>query len=103
MEQLHGICWEQLVDVEPELVLLLRQARAVGACCKNTYEEERGWSQFKQPIAALVGFFGKHREHPLLGTRGAYETVYWKLHNALVGDCTFPDSLRFSHKRLTLS
>jgi hypothetical protein len=33
-----------------------------------------------------VGFFGKHREHPLLGTRGAYETVYWKLHNALVGD-----------------
>jgi hypothetical protein len=47
---------------------------------------ERGWSQFKNDIAGLVGFIGKHRNHPVLGTVAAYDVTYWKLHNAVAGD-----------------
>lgn len=47
--------------------------------------EGRAWNRLKDPVAAVVGFFGKYKSHPVLGTRGAYEVVYGRLHNALVG------------------
>jgi hypothetical protein len=86
IEKMHGVQWPDLVEHEPELERLLRLATMVGDACQSYADEERGWTQFKEPIANLVGFFGKNKGHPILGTRGAYDVVYWRLHNALVGD-----------------
>jgi hypothetical protein len=33
----------------------------------------------------LVGLAGKHRDHPVLGTVGAYEVAYWRLNDAVAG------------------
>jgi hypothetical protein len=86
MERIHGVRWDELVAAEPELERLLKVARMVGDCCRNWRDVERGWGQFKNDIAGLVGYFGKHRGHPLLGTVAAYDVTYWKLHNAVAGD-----------------
>jgi hypothetical protein len=86
MERIHGVRWVDLVEQEPEHDRLLKVARMVGECCRNWRDVERGWGQFKNDIAGLVGYCGKHREHPLLGTVAAYDVVYWRLHNAVAGD-----------------
>jgi hypothetical protein len=36
-------------------------------------------------VAELVGFRGRHSRHPVLGSVGAYEVVYWRLHEAVAG------------------
>lgn len=86
MESIHGVKWVDLVELEPSLDRLLDVARMVGDACRNWRDVERGWSQFKNDIAGLVGFFGKHRNHPVLGTVAGYDVTYWKLHNAVAGD-----------------
>lgn len=86
MERIHGVRWVDLVEQEPELNHLLKIARMVGDCCQNWRDVERGWTQFKNDVAGLVGYFGKHRGHPILGTVAAYDVTYWKLHNAVAGD-----------------
>jgi hypothetical protein len=86
MERIHGVRWDELVEAEPALERLLKVARMVGDCCRNWRDVERGWGQFKNDIAGLVGYSGKHRGHPLLGTVAAYDVTYWKLHNAVAGD-----------------
>lgn len=86
MEKMHGIKWCDLVVLEPELEPLLKIALMVGNGCRNWRDVEKGWGQFKSDIANLVGFFGKNRTHPVLGTVGAYDVVYWKLHNAVAKD-----------------
>jgi hypothetical protein len=83
MEDIHGVQWSELVKLEPELDTLLTFARMVGDAWRNWRDVEKGWGQFKNDIARLVGFCRKNRTHPVLGTRGAYEVVYWKLHNAV--------------------
>jgi hypothetical protein len=86
IEDMHGVTWEQLAALEPELTELLTFARMVGNGCRKWHDVERGFTQFKNDIVKLVGFCGKHRGHPVLGTRAAYEVTYWKLHNAVAGD-----------------
>lgn len=86
MEYIHQIKWVDLAQLEPELDRLLEIARGVGDGCRTWRDVERGWSQFKNEIAGLVGFFGKHRQHATLGTVAAYDVVYWKLHNAVARD-----------------
>lgn len=86
MERIHGVRWVDLVELEPELDGLLKFARIVGGSCRDWWDVERGWGQFKNDIAGLVGYFGKHRGHPILGTVAAYDVVYWKLHNAVAND-----------------
>lgn len=86
MESIHGVKWGDLVALEPELGRLLDIARKVGDACCNWWDVERGWSQFKNEIAGLVGYFGKHRNHPVLGMVAAYDVTYWKLHNAVADD-----------------
>jgi hypothetical protein len=73
---------EQLAALDPELTELLTFARMVGNGCRKWHDVERGFNPFKNDIVKLVGFCGKHRGHPVLGTRAAYEVTYWKLHNA---------------------
>jgi hypothetical protein len=86
VERIHGIAWGDLVALEPELDRLLDIASKVGDACRNWWDVERGWGQFKNEIAGLVGYFGNHRNHPVLGTVAAYDVTYWKLHNAVAGD-----------------
>lgn len=86
MERMHGLNWSELVQMEPELGRLLTFARMVGDCCMNWRDVDRGWGQFKDRIADVVGYLGRHRSHPVLGTVGAYDVVYWKLHNAVARD-----------------
>src|SRR5579871_1233948 len=85
-ERMHGITWAELVALEPELQRLLDLAHGVGDGCRTWWDVERGWTQFKREIAGLVGYFGKYRGHPILGTVAAYDVVYWKLHNAVARD-----------------
>jgi hypothetical protein len=75
IENMHGVTWEQLAALEPELTELLTFARMVGTGCRKWYDVERGFNQFKNDIHKLVGFCGKHRGHPI-----------WKLHNAVARD-----------------
>jgi|LakMenE18May11ns_1017448.scaffolds.fasta_scaffold9205534_1 hypothetical protein len=86
MERIHNVRWVDLAELEPELDRLLNFARMVGNGCRNWWDVERRWGQFKNEIAGLVGYFGKHRRHPTLGTVAAYDVVYWKLHNAVAND-----------------
>ena len=85
-EELHGVTWDQLAELEPELAELLKVARMVGDGCRKWHDVERGFNQFKNDIVRLVGFCGKHRDHPILGTQAAYDVVYWKLRNAVACD-----------------
>lgn len=86
MERIHGVRWAELVEAEPELERLLKIASMVGDGCRNWRDVERGWGQFKNDVAGLVGLCGSNRTHPLLGTVAAYDVTYWKLHNAVAGD-----------------
>jgi hypothetical protein len=86
MERIHKITWDQLAELEPELDKLLADARSVGKCCRTWREIEKGWTRFKNPIHTLIGLFGKHRGHPILGTVAAYDVTYWKCHNAVARD-----------------
>jgi hypothetical protein len=84
-EKAFGVTWRQLAAAEPELNAMLEQAREAGGC-RNVEQVNRKFSPFKSAIHKLVGFFGKHKGHPLLGTQAAYEVVTWRLRNAVAGD-----------------
>lgn len=86
MEEMYGIEWNDLAKLEPELENLLRWARMVGNSCRKWTDVEKGFAQFKNDIAELAGFGSRHRGHPVLATRGAYDVVYWKIHNAVARD-----------------
>ncbi len=84
-EKAFGVTWRQLAAAEPELNTLLEQARDAGGC-RTVEQVNRKFSPFKSPIHKLVGFCGKHKGHPLLGTQAAYDVVTWRLRNAVAGD-----------------
>ncbi|MFM8272664.1 MAG: hypothetical protein ACKODX_10065 [Gemmata sp.] len=85
-EKMYGVTWKELAAAEPQLNHLLEQAADAGDGCRNLCEVDRRFNPFKNIIHQLVGFCGKHRGHPLLGTREAYDVVYWKLRNAVAND-----------------
>jgi len=84
-EKASGVTWRQLAAAEPELTMLLAQARDVGGC-RTVEQVNRKFNTFKTTIHKLVGFLGKHKDHPLLGTQAAYDVVTWRLRNAIAGD-----------------
>jgi hypothetical protein len=43
----------------------------------------RVFGPLRNELAGLLGFAGKHRRHPVLGSVGAYEVAYWKLYHAV--------------------
>jgi hypothetical protein len=81
----EGVTWGQLVDLEPELGAMLRRARMAGAGCRTYADVERAFSPVRNELAGLIGFAGKHRRHPVLGSVGAYEAAYQKLYDAVAG------------------
>jgi hypothetical protein len=85
LERAHGVTWAELTRLEPRLDELLWEARAEGARCHRWTDVEPVFAPFKNALAELVGFLGSHRGHPLLGSVGAYQVAYWRLHHAVSG------------------
>jgi hypothetical protein len=85
LERAHGVTWAQLVELEPRLNELLWKARESGSRCRCREEVSEVFSPFRNAVAELVGFRGPHRDHPVLGSGGAYEVAYWRLYEAVTG------------------
>jgi hypothetical protein len=85
LERAQGVTWGELAALEPRLEELLWQARAAGARCRAWKDVERLFSPFRAALAELVGFMGRHNCHRALGSVGAYEVAYWRLHDAVCG------------------
>jgi anti-anti-sigma factor len=85
LERRHGLTWGELAGMEPRLAELLWQARAAGARCRDWEDVPQTFAPFRNAVAEIVGFQGKHRGHPVLGSVGAYEVAYWRLHEAVAG------------------
>ena len=85
LEQARGVTWGELVRLEPRLTELLRQARAAGVGCGSWEDVARVFAPLRDAVAELVGFRGRHQNHPVLGSVGAYEVAYWRLHEAVAG------------------
>ena len=83
LEQTHGITWHELVDLEPRLAQLLWESRQAGVDCRCWSDVDRILSPIRNSLSELVGFARKHHRHPVLGSHGAYEVAYWKLHSAV--------------------
>jgi len=85
LERAHGVTWGELTGLEPQLIDLLWRARAAGAGCRDWEDVPRVFAPFRDAVAELVGLRGKYGTHPLLGSIGAYEVAYWRLHDAVAG------------------
>jgi hypothetical protein len=83
LERMHGLSWHELAQSEPQLGELLWEARQTAVICRNWYDVYEQFAPFRRSLAWLVGFEGKHRDDPLLGSLGAYEVAYWKLYDAV--------------------
>jgi hypothetical protein len=83
IEQARRVTWGELAALEPGLNELLWQARAAGAACRARQDVPRALAPVCNAMSDLIGFLGKHRNHPLLGSADAYMVAYWKLHEAV--------------------
>ena len=83
VERAFGVTWGELVGLEPRLNEVLWQARAAGAGCRCREDIHRVFAPLRDALTELVGFMGRHRDHPVLGSVGAYEVAYWRLHDAV--------------------
>jgi hypothetical protein len=84
-ERTHGVTWGQLTGLEPRLDEVLWKARAGGAHCHCREDVMRVFVPVRNALADLVGFLGVNRDHPVLGSVGAYEVAYWRLYDAVAG------------------
>jgi hypothetical protein len=85
IEELYGITWDRLVELEPRLESLLVDARASRPDRRSGRNYEIAWGELKDPIATLVGFHRIDDCDPALKTRAAYEVAYTKLLEELHG------------------
>jgi hypothetical protein len=85
LEGMHGVSWCELADLEPRVQKLLWRAREAGARCRSWSEVEEIFSPLRDELARLLGVGGRNSWHPVLGSFGAYEVAYWKLHEAVAG------------------
>jgi hypothetical protein len=83
LEQVHGVTWGELADLEPKLWQLLWRARRAGAACRCRSDVDCAFSPLSNEIASLVGFLGANRGHPVLGSVGAYEVASRKVYDAV--------------------
>ena len=84
VQRTFGVTWGELVEAEPQVESLLWRAREGGALCHSFADVARVFGPLRNELAGLLGFAGKHRRHPVLGSVGAYEVAYWKLYDAVV-------------------
>jgi hypothetical protein len=88
VERAFGMTWGQLAVLEPRLNELLWKARQAGSRCRCGEEASFAFGPLRNAMADLVGFRSDHRDHPVLGSVGAYEVAYWRLYDAVV--CLVP-------------
>jgi hypothetical protein len=79
------LTWQELTDLEPELMSLLWEARQSGAACRARSDVSVAFAPFRSRLAELIGFQSRHRGHPVLGSAGAYQAAYGKLYDAVSG------------------
>jgi hypothetical protein len=85
IERARGVTWAELAALEPRLNELLWKARGAGAACRARQEVPRVFGPIRNALSELIGFLGEHRNHPVLGSPGAYVVAYWRLHEAVSG------------------
>jgi anti-anti-sigma factor len=85
VERTYGLTWFQLIELEPQVEALLWRARLAGAKWRPFMPVEQIFGPVRDELAGLIGFAGKYRKHPVLGSVGAYEVAYWKLYDAVAG------------------
>jgi hypothetical protein len=86
VQRVYGITWLELVELEPQLdVLLWRTRLSTAINCRTMTDRARVFGPLRDELAELIGFTGKHQCHPVLGSTGAYEVAYWKLYAAVAG------------------
>jgi hypothetical protein len=85
LEHKHGVRWCQLAELEPRVHQLLWRAREAGAACRRWSDLAQLFSPLRNDLSGLIGFSGRHSQHPVLGSQGAYEVAYWKLYEAVAG------------------
>jgi anti-anti-sigma factor len=83
VERAFKVAWIQLVELEPQVETLLWRAWRAGASCRLFADVDRVFVPVRNELAGLIGFAGKHRRHPVLGSDEAYEVAYWKLYDAV--------------------
>jgi hypothetical protein len=88
MDEVHrtyGLTWGQLAALEPQLETLLWRARTAAVTCRSSVDVPRRFDPVRAELAGLIGFAGKHHQHPVLGSSAAYAVAYWKLYDAVAG------------------
>jgi anti-anti-sigma regulatory factor len=90
LERAYRVTWSQLVELEPQVERLLWQARLAGAKWRPFTHVERIFGPVRDELAGLLGFAGKYRKHPVLGSAGAYAVAYRKLYEAVAGPLPGP-------------
>jgi hypothetical protein len=83
LENVYGTTWNELVELEPRLGVLLREAKDSHPTeVDNEGDFERCWAHYKEPIADLVGWHRRQGDEELR-TTAAYEIAYSTLWHAL--------------------
>jgi hypothetical protein len=98
LERVHGVTWAELAQIEPGLNALLWQARAAGSRCRRWEDVKPVLAPFRDALVELVGFRANKGKQPILGSVGAYEVAYWRLHGA-VAELLPPPSAEFQEAR----
>jgi hypothetical protein len=83
VQRTFGVTWGQLVELEPRLETLLGRVRQAVSGGRASTDMDRVFGPLRNELAALIGFAGEHRSHPVLGSAGAYEVAYWTLYDAV--------------------
>jgi hypothetical protein len=92
VQRAFRITWDKLVELEPQLETLLRRAQTAGAGCRTFTDVDRVFGPVRNELADLIGFSGKHHNHPVLGSVAALEVAYWKLYDAVAGQVAGRDT-----------
>jgi anti-anti-sigma regulatory factor len=83
VQRTYGVTWSQLVELEPQLATLLWRARMAVVKCSTVTDILRAFGPVRDDLTGLIGFAGKHHQHPVLGSAAAYSVAYWKLYDAV--------------------
>jgi hypothetical protein len=85
LERSHGVSWQQLTDLEPQLPQLLSEARQASTVCRRWSDVDRLFMPIRNTLVEVVGFASPNCRHEVLGSPGAYQVAYWKLYDAVAG------------------
>jgi hypothetical protein len=83
VERRHGFTISCLIDLEPQLHPLLREALWAGAACRRPSDLHQAFAAIRKRLSGLIGLSSLHRRHSILGSIDAYAVVYWNLLHAV--------------------